>query len=367
MIVVEKPALATWQRERNMLRRKIFANEPNWAAYPDYVEKKILNQKKNPFWKNKSLIPILGKRRGVTGCTAALIVPAGNEESTIWFGFFDAVFDPELIAAVVKELENAAKAAGASNVVGPANPNLYYEPGIQVDGFRCSSAPGLVISPPYYAELLEGQGFTKANDLLGLIIPTHSACPPPLRYASRLGKRQGITIAQADLKQSETLIEKMAVFHAASFGKNWGEPRMSRDEVAFLWSMFRDLIDRRLVLLAHDIHGELVGIALAIPNHTDMFRKLKRAKTPIGSLLALASFGEVDSVRLAIFGIHPDHRLGPAAGALLGALWEPVQAIGARFCEISWVLENNHNLLAMLESVGAIRERRWRVFTKPLN
>jgi hypothetical protein len=367
MIVVEKSALAIWQRERIRLRRKIFSNEPNWAAYPDFVDKKILNQKKNPFWKNKNLITILGKRSGVTGCTVALIVPAGSKEATIWFGFFDAVFDPGLVAAVFNELENAARALGISNIVGPANPNLYYEPGIQIDGFRCSSAPGLAMSPPYYAELLDGLGFTKANDLLGLVIPTHSACPPALRYAARLGKRQGITITQADLKQSEMLIEKMAVFHAASFDKNWGEPRLSRDDVAFLWSMFRDMIDRRLVLLAHDMQGELVGLALAIPNRTKMFRKLKRAKTPIGSLLAMASFSEVDSARLAIFGIHPDHRLGPAAGALLGALWEPVQSIGARFCEISWVLENNHNLLAMLESVGAIRERRWRVFTKSLN
>ena len=319
MIDVERPSLSTWRKERVRLRRKVFANEPNWAAYPDFIEKKILDQKKNPFWREHRLIPFLAKRAGEPLCTAALIMPGDGDGGGCWFGFFDAAFDLEAVSAVMRSLEGTAHALGVKRILGPANPTLYYEPGVQVEGFRCSSAPGLALSPPYYAELFDTIGYAAAKDLIGLIIPTHSDCPPVLRYAMRIAERKGITLSPFDLKNRRGMIDTMARFHAVTFERNWGEPELSRDDVAFLWSMFHDLVDKSLFLQARDNEGELVGLALAIPNHTAMFRKLKRSRTPVGNILALTSYGQVDSVRLAIFGIHPEHRFDAAAGALLGS------------------------------------------------
>lgn len=366
MIAIERLSLAKWQSRRRELRKRVFGNDPNWAPYPKFIEKRILDERHNPFWKGHRLLTWAGTRDGIVGCTVGLILPHEPNADPLWFGFFDAVFDQELVDAVMNEMIDAARSAGGTDIMGPANPNLYYEPGVQVSGFRCTGSPGLAASPPYYSDLLENAGLTKAKDLLGLVIPTHPPCPPALRHAMRVGARRGFVVSQADISNTDRLIDELTKLHTATFTANWGEPRLSRPDVAFLWSMFRDMIDKRLVLFAHDPDGRLVGVALAVPNRPAMFRRMRRARTPIGNLLALTSFGEVESVRLAIFGIHPDYRFDAATGALLGALWEPVQATGARFCEISWVLEDNDNLLAMLAGVGAISERRWRVYSREL-
>lgn len=368
MIRIETPPLPVWHRERRKLRRAIFASDPNWAPFPRFVEARILGERANPFWRDHRLHPFVGRVNDIVGAVAALLVPKDPaSRGALWFGFFDSIPDRALASALLDAMARVAAHAGAETLLGPANPTLYFEPGVQVSGFRTTATPGLAATPPYYAELIEAAGLRKQKDLVGLVVPTHMPCPDVLRYAMRLGERRGFRVCQADLAQRDALIDQLAALHSATFTNNWMEPRLSRDDVAFLWSIFRDGLDKRLVLLAHDDQDRLVGLALAVPNRARMMRQLARARSPLGTLAALSHFGEVDSARLALFGIHPDYRFDAATGALLGAIWGPMQATGARFCEVSWVLEDNHNLLAMLASMGASEERRWRIFGRSLD
>ena len=121
MIAVERLPLAKWQSRRRELRNRVFGNDPNWAPYPKFIEKRVLDERHNPFWKSHHLTTLVGTRDGVVGCTVGLIVPNEPNAEPLWFGFFDAVFDQELVDVVMNELIEAARSAGGTGIMGPAN------------------------------------------------------------------------------------------------------------------------------------------------------------------------------------------------------------------------------------------------------
>ena len=60
---------------------------------------------------------------------------------------------------------------GLEAMRGPMNPSTNYECGLLVDGFEHHPPIMTTWNPQYYASLLEDDGFTKAQDLLGWWVP----------------------------------------------------------------------------------------------------------------------------------------------------------------------------------------------------
>jgi hypothetical protein len=91
---------------------------------------------------------------------------AYQKENAAFFGFFECINDRAVAHALMEQVVNWARSKGFNKILGPLNPTTNEEGGLLVNGFDSSPVFMMTYNPPYYADLVAGEGFTKAKDLL---------------------------------------------------------------------------------------------------------------------------------------------------------------------------------------------------------
>src|SRR5690606_11144159 len=87
-----------------------------------------------------------------------------------FFGFFECENDPAVARALLDAASGWLASRGLTTVRGPASFSLNEEVGLLVDGFDGAPMVMMPYNPPWYATLLEANGFVKAKDLLAYSI-----------------------------------------------------------------------------------------------------------------------------------------------------------------------------------------------------
>src|ERR1019366_1483413 len=101
------------------------------------------------------------------GRIAAIINHNYNEiqnERAGFFGFFESINDAKIASALFREAEQWLRAQGMNVVYGPANPSSNDEYGLLIEGFDRPPVLLMTYNPPYYASLIEQNGFVKEQD-----------------------------------------------------------------------------------------------------------------------------------------------------------------------------------------------------------
>src|SRR3989475_4634865 len=130
----------------------------------------LLSPKKNPFFRHAEAQYFVAQSEGRTvGRIAAIKNDAHNREHhdrVGFYGFFESVND----RAVANALFDAAAAwlrnKGFAVMRGPVSPSINDECGLLVDGYDTPPTLMMPHNPPYYVDLHDRYGFTKAKDLL---------------------------------------------------------------------------------------------------------------------------------------------------------------------------------------------------------
>ena len=82
------------------------------------------------------------------------------------FGWFDFINDVEVASALVKTVEEWGKSKGMTGIHGPLGFNDMDKEGLLVEGFDNIPTIATLYNYPYYMDILEKLGFTKAEDWL---------------------------------------------------------------------------------------------------------------------------------------------------------------------------------------------------------
>ena len=132
--------------------------------------REFLNRDKNPFFEHAEAEYFLAERDGeVVGRITAQVderwtqFQGGNDGM---FGFFESENDPEVAGALVETAAEWLRARGRDRMLGPMDFTTNDECGLLVEGYDLEPLVLEPWHPPYYRELLEGLGMTKAMDLL---------------------------------------------------------------------------------------------------------------------------------------------------------------------------------------------------------
>ncbi len=146
-----------------ILPHLIYANDSNWVAPLTSEVCRTLDTRINPYFSRASLRLFVCFRSGTPAARLAVIISRHHEErfgqKTAFFGYLEALNDPEALGRIFSAAEDYCRAEGATTLEGPFNPNHYSELGLQVDRFGTPPAFFQPYNPPYYAELLERSGF----------------------------------------------------------------------------------------------------------------------------------------------------------------------------------------------------------------
>jgi GNAT superfamily N-acetyltransferase len=350
------------------------SRHPEWVPPLRIAVRDMLNDRKHPFYQQAARALWIARRDGKpVGRIAAIENRAHNahyEDRVGFFGFFEAKDDSEAAQALLDTAARWLRARGLESMRGPMNPSTNYECGLLVDGFAEHPMFMTTWNPPYYVPLLERAGFTGVKDLLGWWVPaqeTDYVLPPVYaRQAARAREQQDVVFRDIDPKNIATEAALAWDVYNAAWEQNWGFIPMSRVEFDHLCKDLKQVVDPRWAFAA-EVNGEPAGIAIAIPDYHEIFKRIPNGRLlPTGIFKLLSGAKKLNTTRVMVLGVKREFRTRGIFALFLDEFFRRARRYGLVGGEASWVLEDNVRMNRPLETIGARPYRRWRIYERPL-
>lgn len=286
------------------------------------------------------------------------------------FGFLECENDPDVMRALVAESEAWLEHHQTEEVTGPFNFSINQECGLLADGFDTPPAIMMPHNPPWYAELLEQQGYAAVKDLYAYWIRPDFTIP---RVMQNLLDRHGGAVRLRGLKRKkfrQELETLRGIFNDA-WSDNWGFVPFTREEFAELGAALRLFVPDDFIRIA-EYEGEPVAFIACLPNLNEVLRDLDGRLFPLGLLRIIRALRgrRITSGRIPLMGVRKKLRNTPLGIALallvIHDLRQPVIARGMTGVEMSWILEDNQGMRSILERIGSKLYKTYRIYRKHL-
>lgn len=286
-------------------------------------------------------------------------------DNLCFFGFFEAS-SAEVAAALLEAAADWARALGRVALRGPVNPTMNDSCGLLVQGF--DSAPYIMMpyNPPSYPGYLEQAGLTKVKDVYAWRFETARGLPERfVRLATRARERYGARVRPVELRRFDEELARVKQLYSAAWEKNWGFVPYTDAEFAHLAKDLRRLIDPELALFI-ELKGEVVGLALALPDANQLFKRMNGRLFPVGIWHLLWAQRYIDQARLSILGVLPEYRYRGLELVLIEEIYRRGAARGYRRGECSWVLEDNVAMNEGIKAAGCTLDKVYRLYQRAL-
>jgi len=356
---------------------QIYANDPAWVP-PLIIERKgFLDRKRHPFYRHGDAALFLASRsRGskVVGRIMASDDPNYNslhQSNVGCFGLFECINDREVAAALFEAAASWLRKRGRTEIMGPVDYSTNYVCGLLIDGFQFPPTILTAHNPPYYRELIESCGFTKAKDWYAWWFADPSKAVAHLRpLVARFQRRYPAAIRPANLKNLHNESRRLREIFNQAWQKNWGFVPFTQAEIDFMTEELKPLLASDLAWIA-EIGNEPVGFILCLPDINVVLRdingRLTRFGLPIGLIKLLLYKKRIRKARLIALGVVEKYRrTGIAEMLVLRIIEEPMIKRGMSG-ELSMTLEDNFMINRFLEAIGAERYKTYRIYSKSID
>jgi GNAT superfamily N-acetyltransferase len=336
----------------------------------------MLSRARNPFFEHAEADYFLAEHGGIVqGRIAAIANRLHNEthrDRVGFFGFFEAVNDPDVAAALLAAVAAWLRARSFDTLRGPASFSTNDECGVLVDGFDTPPVMMMPHNPRYYTALLEQNGFTKAKDLLvyqhglpdGHLVPV----PERLTRASELiCQRLGITLRPLHMGEFGAEVERVKALYNRAWEHNWGFIPMTDHEIDHLAAQFKPVVVPDLVPFVEK-DGKLIAFALALPDLNTFFRTNRSGRLfpVILKLLWALKTRRVHRCRITLLGVLPEYRGKGIDAVLYHCFWTRGGLLGYSWGEAGWILEDNSAMNAGLVKMGFTVYKTYRLLDRPI-
>lgn len=354
---------------------RIYHDDPNWVPPIIADRRKLLDRKRNPFYKHAEMEMFVARDgRQTVGRIAAIVNHSHNQthnDTVGFFGFFESIDDQSVADALFDAAERWLAARGLTVMRGPVNPSLNDEAGLLVDGFDDPPQILMTYNPNYYSRLMETHGFRKAKDLYAYRLTRGGFLNPKLERVQRMVReREGLTIRSANLKQKEAFRRDVATLKSiynAAWEPNWGFVKMTDEEFDFLAADLKQVALADLVVFV-ERKGEPIGFALALPDINQALIYNRRGGL-LGALWCLLfKRAKITRGRIVVLGVVPAfQRLGIDAVLYFEIGTRMTQGRSYVEGEASWVLEDNTMMNRAAEMMNGEIYKRYRIYDKTVN
>ena len=354
----------------------IFRDDPNWVA-PLHAERiRHLDPRHNPWFNHAKARFFIAERQGAAlGRISAQIDRlhlARHKDGAGQFGFIDAVDDAAVFASLVEAAAAWLAAQGATCMRGPFSLSINDETGLLVDGFDRPPAVMMGHARPWYGPRLEALGFTKAMDMLAYDYDATQPVPPRMAAlvdkAMKRGELELRPLSKRHLDRDLAIV--MDIFNDA-WADNWGFVPMTEAEIAQLGQTLKVLVSGDYVAIA-SWRGEPAAMAVSLPDINRLIHDLGGSLVPLGwaRLLWRLFARRPTAIRLPLMGVRKAYQRSAAGSTLALAvifkLRETHVKRGVTRAELSWILENNLPMRRMIETMGAVPYKTYRVYERGL-
>jgi hypothetical protein len=351
----------------------IYSNDPVWVP-PLILERKEHLSPRNPYFDHAQYQSWIAYRDGnAVGRISAQIDQLHldhHQENEGFFGMIEAEDNAETFRALLNTAESWLHDHGMRRILGPYNLSINQESGLLVDGF--DTPPSLMMghARPYYRTRIEENGYQKAKDLLAYIIDANFDHPATVQAIVKRGKKQVTvrSLRKSNFYEDMKIIEN--IFNDA-WSENWGFIPYTEAEFKQLAKEFKLILDPKLFKIA-EVDGVPAAFMVTAPNLNEAIRDLNGRLLPFGwlKLLWRLKVRYPQTARIPFMGVRKQYQ-----GSLLGAALAFMVIIdgqpygikrGIKKVEMSWVLEDNKGTRDIIESLGGVVYKRYRIYKKDL-
>ncbi len=330
----------------------------------------MLRRHKNPFFEHAEAEYFLAEdpEGKIVGRIAAIHNHAHNkfhDDRTGFFGFFECVDDQDVATALLDRAAEWVKRRGLEAIRGPASFSTNDECGLVVDGL---DTPPTVLNPhnpAYYRNLIEAAGFQKTKDLYQFQSTNPDLPDRLLRGARLIAERKKITLRAIDMKNFRSDVEHIKKLYNAAWEKNWGFIPMTDHEIDHLATQLKPVVVPDLVVFA-EREGETIGFAAALPDLNVALKKNPSGRLFPGIIKVLLAARKIDRIRILLLGLLPEYRKTGADALMYHWIWEKGYALGYRWAEAGWILEDNTAMTNALLRMGFEHYKTLRLYDRTL-
>jgi hypothetical protein len=375
--IVPVETRAQW-RAFHRVPYRVYAGDPNWVA-PLLIERRMhVSSKHNPYFQHAEAAFWIALRDGEpVGRISAQIDRLHLErhkDATGQFGFIEGLEDPEIFVELLRAAEAWLRARGMVRAVGPLSFSLWHEAGLMVEGFDTPPVVMMGHARPYFASSIEAAGYRPVQDLIAYDCNTNTALPPATqRIVDRARTNLGVTVRPCRMDKRNFPAEVAIIRDILNdaWSDNWGFVPMTHAEIDDLARLLKLLLKPDDVSIA-EYQGEPAAFAITFPNINEAIRDLGGRLAPFGWMKALwrLKMGSLRTARMPLMGvrkIYQDSTIGAAlAMATIHASIRANVGRGFRQGELSWVLEQNKRVRHVIEWLGAVPYKRYRIYERHL-
>ncbi|MFZ0040213.1 MAG: GNAT family N-acetyltransferase [Solirubrobacteraceae bacterium] len=332
----------------------------------------FLTRKLNAFFSHGEAEYFLARRDGrVVGRITAQIDFAYNQfHGSRWgmFGFLEFEEDQAILDALLAAAEAWLRLRGCDRMVGPMDFQLNDESGVLIEGFELEPLIRQPWHPPYYQQLCEAAGLSKAMDLLSwdLSISDRERMNPILpRISERAKDKYGITIRRMSRRNLRREMDEFANVYNAAWSHNWGfVPYSEADLDAYAVDL--QLVYSRDWFMIAEQEGKTVAMAITIPDINQVYKKMQGRLLPLGWWYYLIRGRIIDRLRVGFLGVLPEYQHTGVAAALYLEHFETAGRSRQKAGEAGFILEINTSMNRGLEAMGGRVVKRYRVYERLL-
>jgi hypothetical protein len=294
-----------------------------------------------------------------------------HDAHTGFFGLIEAPDEPDVFAVLFNAAEAWLKEQGMQTVLGPFNLGINQEIGCLVEGFDTPPYVMMGHARPYYDASILSQGYAKAQDVLSYGLDCNMFALPHTvqRLLQRLSGK--MKLRQVDRKSTASELEILRSIFNDAWSGNWGFVPFTEEEFRAVGKELFMIVPPDFTWIA-EADGEPAAFIVLLPNLNEVISDLNGSLFPFGwaKLLWRLKVRFPKTGRVALMGVRQKYqhtRLGPALAFLtIQALYEPVMKRGMGKIEMSWILEQNQGIRNIIEKVGGIVTKRYRMYRKTL-
>ncbi len=371
MVQIEAVASGKDRKTFILFPWRIYQGDPNWVPPLILDMKNMLNPRKNPFFLHARVELFLARRNSeVVGRVAAIVNDNHNQfhnEKAAFFGFFESIDDPDVAAALLEQVEEWGRREGMSVVRGPMNFSTNDTCGLLIDGFDSPPVIMMPYNPPYYIDLLEKAGYTKAKDLYAYFMDHKTPLSPRVvKVAEKAMHDEGLTLRSLNMKEFDAELARVKAIYNSAWERNWGFVPMTDEEFSHMAKELKPIVDPDLVLIA-EVGGEPAGFALCLPDYNQILRRINGRLLPFGIFRLLWNKRRINGLRVLTLGVTPKYR---QSRAIAPSFYRSIYEVGIRkgyvWGEFSWILEDNVLMNRALKLLGARHYKTYRIYEKAL-
>jgi len=351
----------------------IYLDDPAWVP-PLLMERRQHLSSRNPFFEHAKCKFWLAYR-GATpvGRISAQVDQLHLEryqDATGFFGLLEAENEAETFRALMNTAETWLRDQGMRRVLGPFNLSINQECGLLVEGFDIPPMMMMGHARPYYGARVEENGYRKEKDLLAYCIDVDFELTKAMRTViKRAGRRVRIRSLRRE-HFSEELEILQDIFEDA-WSENWGFVPFTKAEFKHLGQNLKHLVHTEYIQIA-EVDGSPDAMIIGVPNVNESIQNLNGRLLPFGwlKLLWRLKVNRPQAARVPLMGVRKCHHNSFLGAALALMVVERVRRLGVKYgakkLELSWILEDNAGMRKILESIGGVVYKRYRIYGKGL-